>query len=108
MCGHKINCVRRRHLSRYDKITFIFTIFVIDQYKHPAVTGVFNNFLDRGQVFFIGHALFLFQNARNISRQQIYFQIYPVADLGGTESRNLLGMLDNVNAEGFVLDLIDR
>ena len=57
VCGHEVDGVGRGHLTRNDKVSLIFAVFVINQNEHPAISGVVDNGVDRRD----GHMLFLGQ-----------------------------------------------
>ena len=47
MRSHEINVIGTHEFSRDDKITFVLTIFVIDQNHHLATPIVLENLLNR-------------------------------------------------------------
>ncbi len=54
MLCHKIDRIRCGHLARYHEVAFILTIFMVNKNKHLAVSGVFDDLLDRRDHVAIG------------------------------------------------------
>ena len=45
MCNHEIDNIRGDFFTRYDKITFIFSIFIIDNYHYFSLPNRFDSFV---------------------------------------------------------------
>ena len=46
IAGHEVDRLWRGHLRGDDQITFVLTVFVIHQNKHPPVARIINNLLN--------------------------------------------------------------
>ena len=46
--GHEVDRVGRRHLGGDDEVALVLAILVVDEDEHPAVAGVVDDLLDRG------------------------------------------------------------